>query len=79
MRLLVSLSFPRQTLSMDRTDDMETRQGECRLLPRITEGLQQYDPDEVEEEFKRMEVQTVILSEEEFHRAVYASKCDFVW
>ena len=42
---------------------------------RIIDGLPEYDPDEVEEEFKRMEMETAILTKEEFQEAVYASQC----
>ena len=57
---------------------MEAEQGECKPTSKIIAGLQQYDPEEVQREFKRLEEQTLILSEEEFHRAVYASMYHFI-
>uniref|UniRef100_A0A0P4WBX4 Uncharacterized protein n=1 Tax=Scylla olivacea TaxID=85551 RepID=A0A0P4WBX4_SCYOL len=46
---------------------------------RLTDGLPEYDPIEVEEEFKRMEMETAILTREEFQEAVYANNYELVF
>ncbi|XP_045125144.1 uncharacterized protein LOC123512696 [Portunus trituberculatus] len=48
-------------------------------MVRLIDGLPEYNPDEVEEEFKRMEMETAILTGKEFQDAVYANNYELVF